>query len=96
MKRGEKLSKAESACIVPFGEMKVKQTWEFRQIDETALSPKNCVLVVMVKGIIRCWKIIYYNFYTKMIDAPLKTIINAVHKVGFEVHATVCDMGGSN
>lgn len=95
--RSEKMTKAERACIVSFDEMKVTQAWEFRRSDETVLSPKNYVQVVMVRGIIGRWKqIVYYNFDTKMTDALLKTIINAVEEVGFEVHATVCDLGGSN
>ncbi len=51
----------------------------------------------MVRGILGCWKqIVYYGFDEKITPDLLMEIIKAVEQSGFEVHATVCDMGSSN
>ena len=91
------MTEGERACIVSFDEMKVSECWEFRRSTETVMAPHRYVQVAMVRGIIGCWKqVVYYNFDTKMTKDILKKIIIAVEGIGYEVHATVCDMGGSN
>lgn len=96
-KRGENMTTGEKACVISFDEMKITKAWEFRRTDETILSPHNYVQVVMVRGILGRWKqVVYYGFDEKITPDLLMEIIKAVEQSGFEVHATVCDMGSSN
>lgn len=95
--KGETMTKAERACILCFDEMKVTRAWEYRKIDDTILKPHNYVQVAILRGIIGNWKqVVFYDYDQKMTDHLLKAIITAVEQIGYEVHATVCDMGGSN
>ncbi|KAK4295516.1 hypothetical protein Pmani_031930 [Petrolisthes manimaculis] len=95
--KSETMTKAECACVLSFDEMKVTESWEFRRIDESVMSPHRYVQVVIVRGIIGCWKqIVYFNYDTKMTHDLLQKIIIAVEESGYEVHATVCDMGSTN
>ncbi|KAK3893279.1 hypothetical protein Pcinc_002835 [Petrolisthes cinctipes] len=91
------MTKAERACVLSFDEMKVTESWEFRRIDESVMSPHKYVQVVIVRGIIGCWKqIVYFNYDAKMTHDLIQKIIIAVEESGYEVHATVCDMGSTN
>ncbi|KAK4327037.1 hypothetical protein Pmani_001815 [Petrolisthes manimaculis] len=95
--KSETMTKVECACVLSFDEMKVTESWEFRRIDESVMSPHKYVQVVIVRGIIGCWKqIVYFNYDTKMTHDLLQKIIIAVEESGYEVHATVCDMGSTN
>lgn len=95
--KSENMTKAERACVLSFDEMKVTEAWEFRRTEESVMSPHKYVQVVMVRGIIGCWKqIVYLNYDTKMTHDLLQKIILAVEESGYEVHATVCDMGSWN
>ena len=95
--KAETMTDGERACILSFDEMKVTSAWEYRRIDDTILKPHNYVQVGIVRGILGNWKqVVYYDFDQKMTVNLLTTIITAIEKSGYEVHATVCDMGGSN
>ena len=95
--KGQTLSKGEKACIISFDEMKVDHKFAYDRIADKIYKPHNYVQCVIARGIIGNWKQpIFYNFDCRMSKNILFDIISQLEDCGYPVHATVCDLGGSN
>lgn len=91
------LSHDEKLCVLCFDEMKVMEVYEYEAGDDKVRMPAKYVQVMMVRGLKKSWKQpIFFAYDCKMTKDILFKVICSLYNAGFQVVATVCDMGSVN
>lgn len=97
MRHVTNLSHDEKLCVLAFDEMKIMETYEYEAIDDKVRKPAKYVQVIMARGLKKSWKQpVFFGFDCKMKKEILFKLITELDKAGFQVVATVCDMGTVN
>lgn len=91
------LTMLEKLCVLSFDEMKIKKQYLYNKLDDETLKPANNVQVAMIRGLFGNWKQpVFFDYDCNMTKEVIFKIITRIERSGFQVVATVCDLGGSN
>jgi len=97
MENAVDMDEEDKVCIVYFDEMKVTAHFEYDHSLQSVREPRDYVQVAMAQGLRKSWKQpIYFDFDKAMTVGTLFSIIERLHKVGYDVVAIVNDMGPGN
>ncbi|XP_029341258.1 uncharacterized protein LOC103311969 [Acyrthosiphon pisum] len=91
------LTSEQKITVISFDETYVSHRICHDKKYEKVYGPHKCVQTLVARGLIGNWKQpIYYNYDTPMNKDILLKIIEELYKVGYDVVATVSDMGPTN
>lgn len=95
--RATNMSELDRVTVLAFDEMYLNEEVSFDSREEQIIGPHKAVQVVFARGLFARWKQpVYYKYDQTMTKEILTDIICQLEGSGFQVVATVSDLGGSN